>query len=139
LSLLNIEVVNMDIRTEYNEYKAGRLKIEQLSSACLLEIIKMKNKQIKELTDKVKDLESELARFDKIAKHYDRMKQGLNKGHVKPIKDIDIILDMRSKGMSMEKIAQYLTSLGPEHKATRQTVINRLKRYESSGDYKIDF
>ena len=54
----------MDIRTEHNEYKAGRLKIEQLSSACLLESINMKNRQIKGLTDKVKDLEFKFTCFD---------------------------------------------------------------------------
>ena len=82
---------------------------------------------IKELDKKVNELESRLSRFKNIEKHWNSLK---GRSYSRNIKDIDIILDLRQKGFSYEAIAQYLTSLGPLHKATGKTVANRLKKYE---------
>lgn len=75
---------------------------------------------IKKLRKENEELKAKLKKFEKIEKHWDKMKQGLRTSN--EIKDIDRILKLRKKGMSMEKIAIELD-------VTRQTIINRLKKY----------
>lgn len=85
---------------------------------------------IKQLQKENAELKAKLKKFEKIEKHWDKMKKGLRTSE--EIKDIDKIIKLRKDGVSIEKIAKELG-------VTRQTIINRLNKYKklkSEEDFK---